>query len=33
MCSSKCMSANNKEDIKCLIEAKTAKEAKACTEK
>lgn len=30
MCSSKCMSANNKEDIKCLIDAKTAKDAKAC---
>jgi hypothetical protein len=31
MCSSKCMSANHKEDIECLINAKTAKEAKACT--
>lgn len=30
MCSSKCMSANNEEDIKCLIDAKTAKDAKAC---
>jgi hypothetical protein len=31
MCSSKCMSANHKEDIECLINAKTAKEAKSCT--
>jgi len=33
MCSSKCMSANHKEDIECLINAKTAKEARACTSK
>jgi hypothetical protein len=33
MCTSKCMSANNDKDIKCLSEARTAKEAKACTTK
>lgn len=33
MCSSKCMSANHEEDINCLINAKTAKEAKACSTK
>jgi hypothetical protein len=33
MCSSKCMSANHTQDIDCLINAKTAKEAKSCTTK
>lgn len=33
MCSSKCMSANHDEDIDCLINAKTAKEVRACTTK
>ena len=33
MCSSKCMSANHEQDIDCLINAKTAKEAKSCTTK
>jgi hypothetical protein len=26
-----CTSANNKEEVNCMIEAKTAEEAKACT--
>jgi hypothetical protein len=30
LCTSKCVSANNKEDMDCLIEAKTAAAAKAC---
>ena len=33
MCTSKCVSANNKEDIDCLINAKTADQAKACVTK
>lgn len=33
LCTSKCMSANHEEDIDCLINAKTAKEVKACTTK
>lgn len=31
LCTSKCMSANNDEDTRCLVEAKTAAQAKACT--
>jgi hypothetical protein len=31
-CTSKCLSANNDKDTKCLIEAKTADQAKACVE-
>lgn len=31
-CSSKCLSANEKKDIDCMINAKTAKQAKACVE-
>jgi hypothetical protein len=30
LCSSKCVSANNTDDMNCMIEAKTAKAAKAC---
>ena len=30
MCTSKCMSANNDEETNCLINAKTAEQAKAC---
>ena len=33
LCTSKCMSANHDEDIDCLINAKTAKDVKACTTK
>lgn len=33
MCTSKCVSANNKQDIECLISAKTADQAKACVTK
>lgn len=29
-CSSKCLSANNDDQTKCLLEAKTAKQAKDC---
>ena len=29
-CSSKCLSANNDEQTKCLLQAKTAKQAKDC---
>lgn len=29
-CVSKCQAANNSEQIKCLVESKTAAEAKAC---
>jgi len=32
MCTSKCMSANNEDQIKCLTEAKTAEQAKECAE-
>jgi hypothetical protein len=32
MCTSKCMSANNDEQTKCLIDAKTAAQAKECAE-
>jgi hypothetical protein len=31
-CTSKCLSANNDTQIKCLIDAKTAKEARVCAE-
>lgn len=31
-CTSKCLSANEKDDIDCMINAKTAKQAKACVE-
>jgi hypothetical protein len=31
-CSSKCLSANNDDQTKCLLEAKTAKDARACAE-
>jgi hypothetical protein len=31
-CTSKCLSANKEDDIKCMIDAKTAKQAKACVE-
>lgn len=30
MCTSKCLSANNDETTNCLLNAKTAKQAKAC---
>lgn len=30
VCTSKCLSANNEDDTKCMINAKTAKQAKAC---
>jgi hypothetical protein len=30
VCTSKCLSANNDADTDCLINAKTAKQAKAC---
>ena len=33
LCTSKCVSANNKEDTDCLIGAKTATAAKACVTK
>lgn len=29
-CTSKCLSANNDDDTKCLLAAKTAEQAKAC---
>src|SRR4051812_28611701 len=29
-CTSKCLSANNDKDMKCMIDAKTAAQAKAC---
>jgi len=33
LCTSKCVSANNKDAIDCLIKAKTADQAKACSAK
>ena len=33
MCTSKCVSANHKQDVDCVIAAKTATEAKACMKK
>lgn len=33
MCTSKCVSANNTDDMNCLIAAKTAKAAKECVTK
>lgn len=30
LCTSKCVSANNTDDMKCMIAAKTAKAVKAC---
>jgi hypothetical protein len=33
MCTSKCMSANNDKITNCLLEAKTAEQAKACAPK
>ena len=29
-CTSKCLSANNDTDMKCMLKAKTSKEVKAC---
>jgi hypothetical protein len=31
-CTSKCLSANNETDMTCMINAKTAKQVKACVE-
>lgn len=31
-CTSKCVSANNDTDMKCMLEAKSSKQVKACVE-